>query len=198
MNFHDINLPKYIEIFAVGSSSFSTSKAESMSGREARNSDSQMPKRLYELRNCCLSSDQFEAFNSFFYARRGMRFSFRLRDYFDCSVENQNIGISDGMNPEFQLKKLYRDDISPYVRIITKPVQDTVILLHENDRLEFASINYNDGKLRLIEPLPLNSILSASFTFDVPVRFLNDTYEYRFNDDGSILIDNVKMIEVYE
>ena len=87
MSFHNVNLPKYIEIFAVGSSEFSTSLAVSMSGREIRNSDTQTPRRRYVLKDCRLSLSQFESFNSFFKARAGMRFAFRLRDHFDYKVE---------------------------------------------------------------------------------------------------------------
>ena len=39
MNFHNVNLPKYIERFAVGVSEFTTSCATSLSGREVRSYD---------------------------------------------------------------------------------------------------------------------------------------------------------------
>ena len=86
MNFHNVNLPKYIEIFAVGVSEFTTSCVTSMSGREARSSDSKIARRRYLLKGCRLSQLQFDAFNSFFIARAGKRFSFRLKDYFDFTV----------------------------------------------------------------------------------------------------------------
>ena len=60
MNFHNVNLPKYVEIFAVGSSEFSTSLAVTKSGREARSSDTYIPRRRYTLRDCRLSQAQFE------------------------------------------------------------------------------------------------------------------------------------------
>lgn len=174
--FHDARLPEYIEIFAIGSSEFSTSTAVSMSGREVRNSDSQMPKRRYNLKNCFLSANQFEAFNSFFQARAGKRFSFRLRDHFDYKVEKQIIATSDGVNNEFQLQKIYADAVSPYRRIITKPVLDSVKILVDNDLQEGAFIEANSGKVRLQQIVKKNIDISASFIFDVPVRFAADSF----------------------
>ena len=198
MNFHDARLPQYIEIFAVGSSEFSTSTAVSMSGREVRNSDSQKPKRRYNLKNCFLSVSQFEAFNSFFHARAGKRFSFRLRDHFDCKVEKQIIAISDGVNTEFQLQKTYADAISPYIRVITKPIVNSVKIWVENDPLEIEFVNASSGKVKLPYVLEKDVEICASCMFDVPVRFVADSFQYGFNTDGSIKVEDVELIEVYE
>ncbi len=197
-NFHNIRLPKYVEVFAIGSSEFSTSVAVSMSGREVRNSDSQIPKRIYNLNNCLLSAHQFEVFNSFFQARGGKRFSFRLRDHFDFIVIKQIIAVSDGTNKEFQLIKTYRDEISPYVRIITKPVADSVKIYNGSDAVDLESVDDLTGKIKLVKALPKDTEICASFTFDVPVRFVSDSFQYSFDADGSIKIENVQLIEVYE
>ena len=135
MNFHNVNLPKYIEIFAVGVSEFNTSCATSMSGREARSSDSQIARRRYLLKGCRLSQSQFDAFNSFFIARAGKRFSFRLKDYFDFTVDKQIIAIGDDIETKFQLKKLYHDDFAPYLRNIAnlgRFLPLPLLLHHEN------------------------------------------------------------------
>ena len=62
----NVNLPKYIEIFAVATTAFSTFCAVTKSGREMRSSNSLLPKRSYLLQNCHLSKVQFEVFNEFF------------------------------------------------------------------------------------------------------------------------------------
>jgi len=38
----------------------------------------------------------------------------------------------------------------------------------------------------------------ASFEFDVPVRFADDSLEYSFNQDGTISLDEAELIEVLE
>lgn len=198
MNFHNVSLPKCAAIFAVGCSEFFTSTAISMSGREMRNSDTQKPKRRYSLQNCCLSLQQFEAFYSFFQARAGQRFSFRLRDHFDYKVERQIIGVGDGVNTEFQLCKTYDDELLAYVRTITKPVRGSVSLWHIDQELEVESMDENSGKVSLSEPPGEGVEVSASFVFDVPVRFAADAIRYSLGADGSIIVEDVELIEVYE
>jgi len=198
MSFHNVNLPKYIEIFAVGSSEFSTSLAVSMSGREIRSSNTQTPRRRYVVKDCRLSLSQFESFNSFFKARAGMRFAFRLRDHFDYKVEKQMIAIGNGANVEFQLQKLYEDLISPYIRPITKPVLGTVKLWKDDMAIEAESINSDTGQGKLSQALLEGEKLYVSFEFDVPVRFVQDSFQYSFNEDGTIAVDNVELIEVHE
>lgn len=53
MNFHDINFPKFMEIFAVGKPVFSTSLASTISGIELRNSDREYALQKYIFKNCC-------------------------------------------------------------------------------------------------------------------------------------------------
>ena len=198
MNFHNVNLPKYIEIFAVGVSEFNTSCATSMSGREARSSDSQIARRRYLLKGCRLSQSQFDAFNSFFIARAGKRFSFRLKDYFDFTVDKQIIAIGDDIETKFQLKKLYHDDFAPYLRNITKPKINTLKLWLNNEEIIPQDIGSDTGIVQLSKAVPTATSLAASFEFDVPVRFANDSFEYSFNQDGTISLDKAELIEVLE
>lgn len=199
MNFHSVNLPQYIEIFAVGVSEFTTSCATSMSGREARSSDSQIARRRYLLKGCRLSQSQFNTFNSFFIARAGKRFSFRLKDYFDFVVEKQIIATGDDVETMFQLQKLYQDDFVPYLRTITKPKINTVKLWKNNNEEIFPQeIDLNTGIVKLSRPVPQGEQLVASFEFDVPVRFANDSFEYSFNQDGTISLNNAELVEVLE
>jgi len=198
MNFHNVNLPKYIEIFAVGVSEFSTSCATSMSGREVRSSDSQIARRRYLLKECRLSQSQFDAFNSFFIARAGKRFSFRLKDYFDFTVNKQIIANGNDVETKFQLQKLYQDDFAPYLRNITKPKINTLKLWINNEENIPQEIDLNTGIVKLQNPVPVAAQLVASFEFDVPVRFANDSFTYSFNQDGTISLDNAELIEVLE
>lgn len=198
MNFHNVNLPNYIELFAVGSSEFNTSCAVSLSGREARSSDTQIARRRYVLKDCRLSNDQFEEFNSFFMARAGQRFSFRLKDYFDHKVDKQIIGVGDDSRSEFQLYKLYPDLLTPYGRIITKPKIGTLKFWINGEEVNPHNIDYNSGIIEFQPILASGIQIVASFEFDVPVRFAHDNFSYSFNHDGSISLNNVELIEVLE
>ena len=184
MMFHDTNLPEHIEVFAIGSSEFTTSLTASMSGRESRNSDTHFSRRKYTLKDCRLSLDQFELFNSFFNARAGRRFAFRLKDYFDYKVTKQVIDKGDGSIKSFQLKKVYKDKVSPYVRVITKPIIKTVKIWCDDQLIQPESIDKNTGIMSFSKAIPKDSKLIASFEFDVPVRFMHDSFQYSFNRDG--------------
>lgn len=196
MNFHDVSLPRFIEIFAIGKPEFTTSCATTLSGREARRSDRESARQKYIIKNCRLSESQFNQFNNFFRARRGRNFAFRFRDYADYKVSNQLIATGKNIQ-EFSLFKLYEDAVAPYYRIITKPVVGSVKLYIDNNPAE-ANIDYNNGKVQLATQLAVNQSLTADFKFDVPVRFCEDSFEYNHFADGSIELSKVELIEVIE
>lgn len=195
-DFHNVNLPSYIEIFAVATIEFSTICASTKSGREVRNAISLRPKRTYQLKDCRLSRTQFEIFNSFFYARCGKRYAFRLKDHFDYKVKKQLIGKGDGAIKEFQLVKIYQDSKAPYIREITKPLGKSVSIFTDEDKVVPEEINLKTGKIKLSNALSENTELFANFEFDVPVRFDKDSFQYSFNQDGTISLDDVRLVEV--
>ncbi|WP_342278468.1 TIGR02217 family protein [Candidatus Tisiphia endosymbiont of Myopa tessellatipennis] len=185
MNFHDIRMPKFIETFAVGRPEFATSCAMTLSGREVRNLDREYAKQKYLIKNCRLSSLEFEQFSSFFRARRGGNFAFRFRDNVDYQVSRQIIGKGDGELTQFQLVKLYEDPILPYARIISKPVFASGEF-YVNDINTEVQVDYNTGVVTLPKPLDKDQILTGNFIFDVAVRFASDSFEYFYSSDGSI------------
>jgi len=195
MNFHDISLPKFIAIFAVGQFEFTNSYVSTLSGREVMSLDRGNSKQKYLIKNCRLSQAEFDQFNIFFRARRGMQFAFRLRDYGDYQVRKQFIAQGTGLVSEFQLFKSYDDSISPYVRIITKPVRDSIKLYIRDEEI-VGIINYDTGVITLNHPLPQDQILVADFIFDVAVRFNNNSFEYSYCDDGSIELSPIELVEV--
>lgn len=195
-DFHNVNLPSYIEIFAIATTEFSTICATTKSGREVRNSNSLIPKRSYLLKDCRLSRNQFEEFNSFFYARCGRRFAFRLKDYCDFKVKKQQIGKGDGITTDFQLIKIYQDSVAPYIRKITKPVDKTLTIYTGENTIIPKFIDLKTGLIGLTDVLEEGIELFASFEFDVPVRFEKDSFHYSFNEDGTISLDDVRLVEV--
>jgi len=195
MNFHDIYMPKFIEVFATGSPEFTSSCIHTLSGREVRNFDREYAKQKYLIKNCRLSATEFEQFDAFFRARRGEGFAFRFRDNLDHKVSGQFVAKGDGKLKQFQLVKLYQDAISPYVRVISKPVKGTVELLLNNNKIE-REVNYNTGMVTLQKPLEKNQILTISFLFDVAVRFAKNSFEYLYVSDGSIELSPIELIEV--
>ena len=198
MNFHNINLPNFVEIFAIGVSEFSTSCATSMSGREIRSSDQKIPRRKYTLKECKLSVTQFESFNSFFIARCGQRYGFRLKDYCDFSAIKQSINPCHNLRNIFQLSKTYEDNVTPHIRKITKPKISTIKLSINDKEIVPQHIDANLGIVTLNNSLEISQELIASFEFDVPVRFAIDSFQYNLNTNGTISLNNIEIIEVIE
>lgn len=195
MNFHDIRMPEFIESFGVGKPEFSTSYAITKSGREIRHLDYEHVCQKYIIKNAKLSTEEFEQFNSFFKARRGSNFAFRFRDHADYKVTNGFIAKGDGNVNKFQLKKIYDDPISPYMRIITKPVNNSVTVYVNNVRV-ISIIDYNEGIVTLPNHLAEESILTADFIFDVAVRFSIDSFEYSYSNNGCIELCDIELREV--
>lgn len=118
-----------------------------------------------------------------------------LRDYADYKVTNGMIAKGDGNLNKFQLRKIYNDTIAPYERVITKPVNNSVVLYINNART-MGIVDYNDGNITLPNPLGQDATLTADFTFDVVVRFSIDSFEYSYCNDGSIELSNIELVEV--
>lgn len=197
MNFHNINLPKFVEIFAVGGPHFSSSSATTLSGREIIALESEYAKQKYKIKNCILSEMEFEQFNVFFRARMGKNFAFRFRDNGDCKVVKQQIGMGDGFVKIFPLFKLYEDQVASYYRRITKPVKGSLNLYIDNSPI-LANVNYEKGIIELEAPLPEDKILVADFMFDVAVRFGADNFEYNMQEEGAFELSEIELIEVIE
>ncbi|MBL4568183.1 MAG: DUF2460 domain-containing protein, partial [Flavobacteriaceae bacterium] len=108
----------------------------------------------------------------------------------DHSCEG-NIGIGDGQTTDFQLTKTYGDVAGSWQRIITKPKPATLnIHLGTQPTTEF-NIEINTG-IVVFNTAPANGVqISASFEFDVPVRFdiahLNTSLE-AFGAGGAVNI----------
>lgn len=195
MSFHDIRIPQFIETFAVGRPEFITSCVSTISGREVRSLDREYARQKYLIKNCYLSPAEFEQFSAFFRARRGGNFAFRFRDHSDYKVSNQLIAKGDGQLQQFQLVKLYEDEISPYSRKINKPVAGSEEFFIDDTKVA-AKVDYTSGVVYLSQPLDQDQILTGSFLFDVAVRFGSDSFEYFHSPDGSIELSQIELLEV--
>ncbi len=76
----------------------------------------------------------------------------RFRNYADYRGINEVIAKGDCNLNKFQLRKIYGDPIAPYERVITKPVNNSVILYINNVRT-MGIVDYNDGIVNLPSPL---------------------------------------------
>ncbi len=80
--------------------------------------------------------------------------------------------------------------------MIKKPVHGTVkIYLNGKEESEY-SVNYSAGEIIFMKPPVKDTIITASFEFDVPVRFDTDYLNASIDDYGSNSWNNIPLVEV--
>lgn len=196
MSFVEVRFPEDISYSSTGGPEFSTDVVMANNGYEQRNINWSISRARYNISYRTKSSEQLSSLISFFRARKGRAIGFRFKDWSDFAVINQEIGICDGEQITFQLIKTYMSGIDKYVRIIHKPVYDTVkVYLNEQEEKEY-SIDYSTGRLTFVQPPKKGSVLTVSFEFDVPVRFDTDYLNTSLDSYGSGSCNNIPLVEI--
>ena len=142
MQYHDILLPDFITVHLKGGPVFSTSMASTVSGREIRFYDRQNAIQKYSLVGCRLSQDEFQRFNSFFRARIGCAYAFRIKDHADFRMENQIIAVADGVSKEFEIYKSYEDEACSYRRKIAAVREGSVAADFDIEKIDRENGRY--------------------------------------------------------
>lgn len=166
--FDDVLFPLALGREAEVAPEVSTAIVTSAGGQETRNAEWAEARTHYDVGPGIRSEADVAALLAFFRARMGPARGFRLRDPFDFAAERVAIGTGDGTTLRFQLVKPYGD----VVRRITRPVAGTVALWADG-----AAVPFTLGAQGLVtlETAPAaGAAVTASFVFDVPVRFAED------------------------
>lgn len=101
----------------------------------------------------------------------------------------------------FQLIKTYDDDILPYVRRITRPVDDTLIVYDNGVAVSDANYDVSDTALITFHDgfVPLaGHLITADYEYDLPVRFDSDKFEVTLDWVGAGTIDGIVIRELRE
>ena len=121
---------------------------------------------------------------------------FRFKDRSDFIVTNQEIGVGDSEQTIFQLVKTYTSGKDEHIRAIKKPVYDTVKIYLNGQEDSQCSVDYSTGRIIFVKPPPKDTIITASFEFDVPVRFDTDYLSASIDNYGSNSCNNIPLVEV--
>lgn len=208
--FHDVRFPEKISYGAAGGPGFKTSIFTRASGAEDRNIEWQYAKAEYDVAHTIKKQEELDEVRSFFFARRGMAYAFRFKDWSDyksCSVVRQHqatdqvIATGDGVVTEFQLTKTYPDDLNSYTRIIRRPVLDSVLVAVDGVSLtrdvEFTVDATTGGIMFGAEFIPeVGAIITAGYHFDVPVRFGTDRMMPTLEDYNVSTWGQIPLVEV--
>ncbi|WP_294334608.1 DUF2460 domain-containing protein [uncultured Sphingomonas sp.] len=167
--FDDVLFPIALGREAEVAPELSTAIVTSAGGAERRNAAWAEARTHYDVGPGVRSEADIAALLGFFRARMGPARGFRLRDPFDFDAKDAVIGVGDGTNARFQLVKIYGES----VRRITRPVAGTVAL--KLNGVATTAFSLGEGGMVTLDVPPAAGVqVTASFVFDVPVRFAED------------------------
>jgi uncharacterized protein (TIGR02217 family) len=167
--FDDVAFPLALGREAEVSPAFATDVVEGAGGYEMRSARWDGARTAYDVGPGVRSEADVAALLEFFRARRGPARAFRLRDPFDHDARGVAIGTGDGVTRAFALVKRYGDA----VRRITRPVAGSVSVAVDG-RAVHAFTVADAGVVTLDAAPAAGAVVTASFTFDVAVRFAED------------------------
>lgn len=199
MAFHNIRFPLDVALGARGGPERATDIVTLQSGREERNQRWAQSRRRYNAGYGIKSRADMAAVLDFFEERRGRFHSFLWRDGLDHSSNGQQpLGTGDGATTAFQLIKRYGASFDPYDRPITKPLADTVEVFVDGVATDAFDVDPLTGIVAFHVAPAAGAVLTASFEFDVPVRFDVDRLDIELTGFDAADAPAIPLIEVRE
>ena len=196
--FDDVAFPLAIGRGAQVSPGFSTTIVTTASGREQRNAAWSSGRLRFDAGPGVRSEADIGLLIAFFRARRGAAKAFRFRDPFDHAATDQLLGTGDGIATRFALVKRYGVGNDAEVRRITRPVA-AGLTVKVNGTVQPSGWTLADkGVIEFALPPALAATVSASFSFDVPVRFASDQLDIDMASFAAGDAPNVELVEVRE
>jgi uncharacterized protein (TIGR02217 family) len=180
MTFTETRLDLGYDFGTVGGPQFSTTIIVLGSGYEQRNSNWSEARSKWQIGDRIYSRSELNYLINFFRGVRGAATGFRFKDWSDYQGINELIGVGNGWQREFQLRKTYTINDQSSTRNIKKPVSGkTTISVAGTPVIRGVSVDTTTGIITFTSP-PTGNI-TASFEFDVPVRFEQDKFDHRFD-----------------
>ncbi len=208
MNFHEVRFPADLSFGSSGGPVRRTDVVTLANGFEERNTPWAHSRRRYDAGMAVRSLDDIAVLIAFFEARQGQMYGFRWKDWADFrsgapsaapARGDQALGVGDGEQRDFQLTRRYLSGGHSYVRPITKPVADTVLVGLEGAAQE-EGVDYTldpaSGRITFANPPDPGQAVTAGFEFDVPVRFDTDQISISMSSFQAGEIPDVPVIEV--
>lgn len=196
-NFIDYQFPKEISYGSVGGAAFLTDVIETNAGYEQRNIKRIQPKARYNVAIGIRHQKDLEDIRALHLIARGRGFGFRYHDPLDYQVNQGLIGKGDGKNKKFQLIKRYHlNNTYFYDRKIFCPVKES-IKLYVDHVLQVQNWRLTEKGVVVFKETPSKgSVITASFDFDVPVRFDCDYLPQRLDNYEVASIVDILLVEI--
>ncbi|WP_210357683.1 DUF2460 domain-containing protein [Sphingomonas beigongshangi] len=167
--YDDVLFPIALGREAQVSPTFSTDILTAAGGAEQRNARWAEARTHYDIGPGLRAEADVAILLAFFRARMGPARAFRLRDPFDSRGVDEAIGTGDGVTRRFPLVRHYGEA----TRRIVRPVAGSVSIAVAGQPTQGFSVD-GDGVVTLDAAPAAGAAVTASFTFDVVVRFAED------------------------
>lgn len=192
--FLDISFPPFVARGATGGPAFSTGVVALASGREERNILWANARGKWNISTGIRTREQMLDVIAFFHVVKGRAYSFRFKDWNDYVATDQ---LMVEVTPTtWQLVKRYAIGGFEHVRTITKPVAGTVAAKIGGVPTTPSGIDHLTGRVTFSSPP--SSAPTASFEFDVPVRFGTDHLPVQAQAFDQQVVSQIDLIEVRE
>ncbi|MCP3735046.1 DUF2460 domain-containing protein [Sphingomonas sp. RP10(2022)] len=168
-DYDDVLFPLALGREAEVAPAFSTAILTAAGGAEQRSAGWAEARTSYDVGPGVRSEADIATLLAFFRARMGPARAFRLRDPFDASGSDEGIGVGDGTQRRFELVKHYGASVRRIVRPVAGSVRVAVAGVPTQGFVVEA-----DGVVVLDAAPAVGAEVSASFGFDVVVRFAED------------------------
>jgi len=176
MSFKEVQFPTGVTRHQTSGPQWSTDVKELDSGHTKRIGNWEEDRHRFDIARGDRIKSDIDSVIAFFLCRAGRAVGFRYKDWADFSATVENIGTGDGVEVNFQLRKAYASGSETYYRTITKIVAGTVhvyvVGAEQTEGAEF-NLDYDTGLVTFTggnEPGG-GEVVTATFEFDVPVRF---------------------------
>lgn len=203
--FHEVRLPLALAFGSSGGPEYATDVTRLASGAESRNARWAGSRRRWEVGGAAVKVDVAHELVAFYEARRGRMHGFRFRDPVDwksCApsqapaATDQALGMGDGETTEFQLVKRYASGGAFRDRIITKPVENTVLVAVDSVAAIGFEVDWATGVVTFDEAPADGAVLTAGFEFDTPVRFDADRLDVMLVGHDAARVVRASLVEI--
>lgn len=197
MAFVEVQFPADISYGSSGGPEYATDIVASSNGYEQRNVNWQQARARYNVAHGVKTKAQLDALIAFFRARKGRAHGFRFKDWTDYQATAETIGTGNGVATQFQLVKHYASGSVTELRTIKKPVSGTV-QIYKNAVLQTSGVSVDSatGVVNFAVAPGVGQVITASFQFDVPVRFDTDRLSATLDAYGVHSWLDIPLIEV--
>jgi uncharacterized protein (TIGR02217 family) len=166
-----------------------------LNGHERRNAMRTMAKRRYSARYGKFTRAGRDEMLAVAMATLGQTYAFLFKDWSDYDVTGQSLGAAPSGSTAVQLVKTYTFGSQTLTRTITRP-RSATLTVYQAGVPKAGTVSATTGLFTPDTAWTEGEALTATFEFDVPVRFATDEIEFVL-PHRDIAEVNCELVEVF-